>query len=317
MNLDLIWRSMERLAEGFAAAVPRLTVAALVFLIAVIVGRIVRAIVRRGAARRREHGSLQLALGRLAMAAVLMVGALVAATVAFPNFTPADLVSALGIGGVAIGFAFKDIFQNFLAGILILITKPFRVGDQIVFKGYEGEVEEIQTRATYLKTYDGRRVVLPNGELFTNSVTVNTAFAQRRMQYDIGIGYGDDIERARRIVLDVLEETEGVAPDPKADVIVVAYADSGVLLRARWWSDSRIADVLIAQDKVLTETKTRLQAAGIDIPYPTHQVLLHDQTEETDGDRRRQREGWPAGDGEVPRQARAVEPRSGDGASRS
>ena len=142
-------------------------------------------------------------------------------------------MSALGIGSVAIGFAFKDIFQNFLAGILILITKPFRVNDQIVFKEYEGTVEDIQTRATYLKTYDGRRVVLPNGELFTNSVTVNTAFAQRRMEYDVGIEYGADIDRARGIILDILQRTEGVDPDPKADVIVVRLAESDVRLRAR------------------------------------------------------------------------------------
>ena len=307
MNLDPVWRSMERLGDDFMEWLPRLAMAAVVFLVAIIVGRLVRSGVRRAAARRREHGSLELAIGRLAMAGVIVVGALVAATVAFPNFTPADLVGALGIGSVAIGFAFKDIFQNFLAGILILFTKPFRVGDQIVFGPYEGEVEEIHTRATFLKTYDGRRVVIPNGELFTNSVIVNTAFPMRRREYDIGIGYGDDVERARNIVLEVLNDTEDVAPDPKADVILVAYGESSVLLRARWWSQSRIADVLIAQDKVLTVAKERLAAAGIDLPYPTRQVLLHDQTEETDGDRRRQREGWPAGAGEVPRAARAVE----------
>ena len=307
MNLDPVWRSIERLGDDFTAWLPRIAVAALVLLVAFVVGRGVRSVVRRAAARRREHGNLEVALGRLAMAGVVLVGALVAATVAFPNFTPADLISALGIGGVAIGFAFKDIFQNFLAGILILFTRPFRVGDQIVFGPYEGEVEEIHTRATYLKTYDGRRVVIPNGELFTNSVTVNTAFPMRRREYDIGIGYGDDVETARRIILQVLNDTEDVAPDPKADVILVEYGESSVVLRARWWSQSRIADVLIAQDKVLTEAKKRLAAAGIDLPYPTRQVLLHDQTEETDGDRRLQREGWPAGDGDVPRKARAID----------
>ncbi len=158
-----------------------------------------------------------------------------------------NLVSTPGIGGVAIGFAFKDIFQNFLAGILILVTRPFRVGDQIVFKEYEGTVEDIQTRATSLKTYDGRRVIIPNGELYTNSLTVNTAFPRRRWQYDVGIGYG-----------------------------------------------------LAAQDRVLTAVKRELVAAGIDLPFPTRQVLFHDQSEATDGDRRRQREGWPAGPGETP-----------------
>lgn len=291
--MDLIWQSIRETATGLFAAAPRLVIGVLVLIVGIVIGRGVRALVRRAATRRREHANLSLALGRLTMAGVILLATLIAVTVAFPGFTPSDLVGALGIGSVAVGFAFKDIFQNFLAGVLILVTKPFRVGDQIVFGSYEGEVEDIQTRATFLRTYDGRRVIIPNGELYTHAVTVNTAFPQRRMEYDIGIGYGDDVEQARRIILEVLENAEGVSPDPKADVIVVKLSESSVNLRARWWSDSRIADVLIAQDRVLTAAKARLYAAGIDIPYPTHQVLLHDQTEDADGDRARQREGWP------------------------
>ena len=94
--------------------------------------------------------------------------------IAIPSFQPAQLIQLLGISGVAIGFAFLDILQNFLAGILILLTEPFRLGDQIVVGGYEGTVEEIETRATSIRTYDGRRVVIPNSNLFTESVTVNT-----------------------------------------------------------------------------------------------------------------------------------------------
>jgi small-conductance mechanosensitive channel len=280
---------------------PRLVVAVVVVVLAILVGRAVRGTVRRAAARRGEETSLEIALGRLAMASAVLIGLLVGVTVLFPTVSPGDMVGALGVGGIAAGFAFKDIFQNFLAGVLLLITKPFVVGDQIVFRDFEGNVEQIQTRATLIKTYDGRRVVIPNAELFVNPVIVNTAFPQRRMEYDIGIGYGDDIEKAKEIILAVMREAEGVAPDPQADVIVVDLDDSAVKLRARWWSDARIADVLLAQDRVLCAAKQRLQAAGIDLPFPTRQILFHDQTESTDGDRSRQREGWPSrGDDDPP-----------------
>src|SRR3712207_4653733 len=122
----------------------------------------------------------------------------------------------------------------------------------------EGTVEDIETRATSIKTYDGRRVIIPNGELFTNSVTVNTAFPQRRWQYDIGIGYGDDVEKARAIILHALQEAQDVEPDPKADVIVVDLGESTVNLRARWWTKSQMADGLRAQDRVLTRVKQDL-----------------------------------------------------------
>ncbi|MFP3354118.1 mechanosensitive ion channel, partial [Pseudoalteromonas sp. SIMBA_153] len=98
------------------------------------------------------------------------------------GFTPAKLIGALGIGSVAIGFAFKDIFQNLLSGILLLISEPFRIGDQIVSGDYEGTVEDIKIRATTIRTYDGRQVVIPNSDLYTSALTVNTAYKQRRLQ---------------------------------------------------------------------------------------------------------------------------------------
>ena len=134
-------------------------------------------------------------------------------------------------------------------------------------------------------------MVVPNSELYTNPVIVNTAFPTRRWQYDVGIGYGDDLERARAIVLAELVAAEDVLPDPAADVIVVALDASTVNLRARWWTASRIADGLNGQDRVLTRIKQALSANGVDLPFATRQILFHDQTEVTDGDRRRQREG--------------------------
>jgi small conductance mechanosensitive channel len=134
------------------------------------------------------------------------------------------------------------------------------------------------------------------------------------MQYDVGIGYGDDIEHARGVILDALTSLEGIARDPAPDCLVVALADWSVTLRARWWGESHMGDALKGQDVVLSRIKQRLAAAAVDLPFPTQVVLWHGQTEETDGDRRRQREGWPAGDGPVPAAARTLrmaEPRTG------
>jgi small conductance mechanosensitive channel len=248
-------------------------------------------------------------MGRLAQGVSVIVGLLVAMVIALPTFKPVQLVEFLGITGVAIGFAFRDVLQNFLAGILLLVTEPFRIDDQIKVDDFEGTVEDIQTRATFIRTYDGRRVVIPNADLFTKSVIVNTAYPMRRIEFQLGIGFGDDIERTKQLVLDVLHRTNGILKDPAPDVIVAELAESSVNLRVRWWiTPPRRSDALDAVDHIVGQLKKTLVANGIDLPFPTHQILFHDQTEETDGDRRRQREGWPAGKGEVPKPRVLLEP---------
>lgn len=303
MNVDIsvAWAQIQAMLNGFIALLPNIVLALIVFTGFFLAGKMVRRLVRGFAERRERHRNLELVLGRLAQWLVIFLGLLVATAIVFPTFSPGDLITLLGVGGVAIGFAFKDIFQNFLAGILILLTEPFRVGDQIIVGSFEGTVEEIQTRATFIKTYDGRRVVIPNADLFTDKVLVNTAFGHRRTQYDVGIGYGDDIARAKQLMLEAMRSVRGVLHDPAPDVLTMELAESTIDLRARWWTESPRADVLEVQDRVLTAIKNRLAENGVDMAFPTQVVLFHDQTEETDGDRSRQREGWPAGKGEVPK----------------
>lgn len=301
-NYSPIWEKIQAMANGFLALLPNVGLAIVVFLVFLLAARGIRATVRRLTQQRRRARNVGLVLGRLAQGTTVLIGLFVALSIIIPSLKAGDLIQLLGISGVAIGFAFRDILQNFLAGILILLTEPFQIDDQIIFKDFEGTVEHIETRATTIRTYDGRRIVIPNSELFTNSVLVNTAFEHRRLEYDVGIGYGDDIETAKDLILEAVHDTDGVLPHPAPDVIVVDLADSTVNLRARWWvQPPRRADVLDLQDQVLMNIKNKLTANGIDMPFPTQQILFHDQTEETDGDRTRQREGWPVGRGEAPK----------------
>jgi len=268
LDPSLAWLTIRRMGNSLIASVPRLVAATIVLVIVYFVAKGIRALIARAARRDGAHRVLEQALGRIVQAIVVLIGLLLAMTVAFPSFTAANFVSSLGIGGVAIGFAFKDIFQNFLAGLLLLITKPFNVGDEIRFREYEGTVEDIQTRATYLRTSDHRRIVIPNSDLFVNSVTVNTATKQLRIQSEVRISYADDIDRAKQIIAEIMVATEGVAPDPKGDVIVAELAPTFVLLKARWWVDPRASSAVI-QDRLLAAIKQRLEAAGMKLQQAT------------------------------------------------
>ena len=294
------WIQLQEMVFGFFAALPQIALAIIVFALLYVVANWVRSAVKRVAQTAELTPGAEMVLSRLARWLVIGFAALLALTIAVDSFEPGQLIQFLGIGSVAIGFAFHDILQNFLAGILLLLTEPFKIGDQIIVGDFEGTVENVETRATTIRTYDGRRVVIPNAELFTDSVIVNTAFPVRRTQYSVGIGYGDDIGEAMRLILEAIRGVDGVLEEPAPDVLVAELGGSSVNIRARWWTDSVRSNLLKIQSEVIAAIKERLLAHGIDLPFPTHQILFHDQTEETDGDRARQREGWPAGEGPVP-----------------
>jgi small-conductance mechanosensitive channel len=255
-GLTTLSTRLETMAQDLINLLPNLLLGLLVFWVIYHVSKRVRAAVTFVMKRSGRSPSAALVFGRLTRWGVVFGGVLIALTIILPLFNPAQLIELLGISGVAIGFAFRDILQNFLAGILLLLTEPFKIGDQIIVGSYEGTVEDIQARATFITTYDGRRIVIPNATLFTDSVIVNTAFERRRTEYDVGIGYGDDIDNARAIMLDAMSGISGVLPDPAPDVIVVDLAASSVNLRARWWSASRRADILTFRIRSLRRSKT-------------------------------------------------------------
>ena len=218
-QLEPVLTRFQTLTQSLLVSLPNVALGLVLFALFWFTAGVVRRSVQALAERAGQPAGIALVFGRLAGWVILTLGVLVALTVIFPTLTAASLFGALGVSGVAIGFAFKDIFQNLLAGLLILITRPFRIGDQIVSGEHEGTVEDIQVRATLLRTYDNRRVVIPNSELYTNRVIVNTAYDRRRLAVTVGIGYGDDIAQAKRIILDTLAGVEEIRSDPAPAVL--------------------------------------------------------------------------------------------------
>ena len=177
---DVLWQVFSQLFGRFMGHFPYLILGFVVLVLFVIAARLVKRILITAGRRTRLDLTLADLLGRLASAFTIILGLFVAAVVIFPTFNPGDLIAGLGITSVAIGFAFKDVLQNFFAGILILWRRPFIVGDEIRVGNYEGTVEEITTRSTRVKTYDGERAVLPNGDVYTSAILVRTAYNNRR-----------------------------------------------------------------------------------------------------------------------------------------
>ncbi len=280
----VVWRTITSLGESFLSRLPYIVIGIIVFFIFLIVARFVKRALVAAGERTRLDLTLADLLGRLASAVTTVIGLFVAAVIIFPTFLPGDLIAGLGITSVAIGFAFKDVLQNFFAGVLILWRRPFVVGDQISALGYEGTVEEINVRSTRLKTYDGERAVLPNGDVYTNAILVRTAYDRRRVRFTVGVGYPDSIEEARATIHCVLSETQGVLKEPEPWVYVAELAPSSVNFNVYFWVESPQANVLAVSDRVATGIKQALDDAGIDMPFPHTVILFHDATGTRAGD---------------------------------
>ncbi len=269
--------SANEIVVGFVERIPYFVASIIVILIFWFLSIVFKKVVYKLLGSRSRHQNLVKVFQRVGGALIIFIGFMIAMVIALPGFTPAKLIGALGIGSVAIGFAFKDIFQNLLSGILLLISEPFRIGDQIVSGDYEGTVEDIKIRATTIKTYDGRQVVIPNSDLYTSALTVNTAYKQRRLQVAVGIGYEDDIEAAKAEILQALDKVESVSKKAQPSVIATGFGDSTIDLMVRWFiEDGTQANKVTSIHQVIVEIKSALDAAGVNIPFPIRTIDLSD-----------------------------------------
>lgn len=227
-----------------------------------------------------EKSGLELALASILSSltgiVLRIVGLLVAAVVVIPSFDPASLIAGLGLSSVAIGFAFKDILQNFVAGILILWNKPFSVDDVIETKGHLGTVTMINVRSTYIKTFDGKQVIIPNGDVFGSEVKVFSAYPARRFSVPVGIGYSDSIDQAQEIIMEAVRGVAGVLMDPEPMVYLNGLGGSSVDFEVFVWINQEESSLLKVKHEVIRAIKLALDEAEIDMPY-AHHVLQFDR----------------------------------------
>ncbi len=253
----------------FVEAAPRLAVALALLLMTWAVASFLKLVIRRLGARFRLRRNLINVLAMMAGVGLWLIGSLIALTVVFPSITPGKALTTLGLGSVAIGFAFKDTFENFLAGILILLREPFRINDYIECEDIEGQVEDITIRDTHIRQTDGQLVVVPNHMLFQNAVVVRTDRDLRRTTIICGVAYGEDVDVARGVIQEAVTAVDTVRDDIKdVQVFAQAFGASSIDFEVTWWTGSRPIDIRTSRDQVVAAVKSALDDAGIEIPFP-------------------------------------------------
>ncbi|MEM6475941.1 MAG: mechanosensitive ion channel family protein, partial [Pseudomonadota bacterium] len=186
----------------------------------------------------------------------------------FPNFSPSGLLAGLGIGAVAIGFAFQDFFENFLAGVMIMLRDKMQIGDAIKTGDIHGKVEFISLRETHIRSFSGELHVVPNSMLFKDAVEVITDQDERRFEVVIGVAYDTDLDVADDVIRKAVAGAEFVNSDKDIQVLADTFNSSSVDFLVRWWAASSGTEAVMNRDKVIRAIKRGLDEANIEIPFP-------------------------------------------------
>ncbi|HYW32998.1 MAG TPA: mechanosensitive ion channel family protein [Gemmatimonas sp.] len=264
--------AFSRLLESAIRIVPRVLAALLVLVLFWLLASGVRFALRALFARVIEDRTVESLVKQGAYYTIWTLGLIVAVDAL--GFQPQTVVTGLGLTGLALGFALKDIISNFVSGLLLLALRPFELGDQIVVGDTEGSVERIELRATQIRTYDGRLVLVPNAELFISRVTNNTASPVRRAVVPLFLGYDSDLPLAVEVVRRAVTTASGVLPDPPVAVRVAELGQDDLVLEARFWTDSRRSDFTATQAIVRAEIVRAFRDANIGLPDPNVRVLV-------------------------------------------
>lgn len=249
-GLTLAWQTVIKMIDGFFRLLPNLVIAGVILFVFYFLSRIVGKAAYSLSSRAQIDKTLAHAIAKLMSVATVVMGILICAVIVVPNFSPDKLIAGLGITSVAIGFAFQNILQNFFAGMLLLWQKPFGIGDEIKAKDFEGTVQDITIRTTLLKTHTGELVYIPNGVLFTEPVTVFTAYDKRRIHLQIPFANISE-DKAIEVAKTALNGLSAVAKDPKPQVYT-AVSGGSLALDVFFWASSANAKMIQATDEAAT-----------------------------------------------------------------
>jgi small-conductance mechanosensitive channel len=263
---------LETFLEGAIQFVPKLIAALFLFVGSLLLSGVVARWVRRVAGKRIADREPCLLLSRLARWSVIITGTLLSLDQV--DFDVTGFVAGLGIAGLTVGFALQDIARNFVAGVLLLVRQPIKIGDAVQVQDYAGTVLAINTRDTVIKTWDGETVILPNIDVFGSAIVNYSELPYRRRTVRIGLGYDQDVEQAMHVFLEAVRGVEGVVTDPPATIHAEELGDSTLILAARFWLDQQTHSLFDVHSMAVRAILEAAEKEEIDLPYPIQTVRV-------------------------------------------
>jgi small-conductance mechanosensitive channel len=253
--------------------VPQFLLAIAYLAATLILSRVAQRWTERSVKKQIEDPQTRKYLAQTARYAVLVLGTL-AALDQIPGVKITSFLAGLGILGFTIGFALQDIARNFIAGLLLLLRKPFTVDDAVKIAGHDGIVMDLNMRDTVIKTWDGVMEIIPNLDVYTNPIVNYSELPLRRRTVMIGLGYGEDVDRAKEMILSTIQSIEGVLEDPAPEVLTEEFGASTLNMAARFWVDHQAHNLFAVHSAVVDAINAAAEREGIDMPYPIEVVKL-------------------------------------------
>jgi small-conductance mechanosensitive channel len=266
MTANLLLDSLRNLWDGFVTRLPSIVTGLLVIVVFYLLARVIRYVTRRSLRKVRASEHAAQITARLAFIGVMGLGVLVSLGVMGVN--AGALVASLGLVSVGIGFALKDVIENFIAGLILIFQRPFVMGDVVCFGDVEGKVEDVRVRDTVIRMFDGRQVFVPNASIFSRAMINNNRNRSRRLSFEVGIAYSEDVSAAMAEASAALAGVADILADPPSLVVAEELGESSVVLRIYFWIDPVETSILDVRSAAITAVKRSLQNAGIEIPFP-------------------------------------------------
>ena len=271
--IEAISGSIRSLATGFFARLPYIVAGLIVLLIFWLLSKAFRWLFLTGTRRTSLDLGLRLLISRLIAVFMIVVGIFTALSVVIESFDFGQVIAGLGFTSFVVGFATKDILNNFLSGILILWQRPFHIGDYVFVGTNQGKVEHIGVRATSLRKDDGEVVLIPNGEMYSSPLTIRGAGAKRRMNLKFNLGFDADVDHAKETTMDALGKTEGVVPEPRPNVYVNDLCADGVSVTVHFWIDTNESKPLKVFDRAAIAILKAFTKADIEL-FPPGSLIV-------------------------------------------
>ena len=244
-------------------------------IVVLVIGLWIIGVITRGIGKAMTKRNVDPSLGpflKSLIGAILKVMLLIS-VIGMVGVEATSFVAILGAAGLAVGLALQGTLQNFAGGVIILLLKPYRVGDVIDAAGYVGSVSSIQIFNTYLKTPDNKTIIIPNGTLANSSMTNYSTEPRRRVDWTFGVGYGDDTSKTRDTLIELIKADSRILSDPEPFIAVSELADSSVNFVVRVWVES--ADYWAVFFEMNEKVYNKFNEVGLNIPYPQMDVHVH------------------------------------------